>query len=331
VARGQVVRVATRRSPLARAQAHQTGVRIAERTGRPFVLVPMSTTGDDHPERRIDAFDVKGLFVDTIRAAVLAGECHVAVHSYKDLPTEPHPELVVAAVPPREDPRDLLVTRDGRPLAALDHTVVVGTSSERRRLQLLRARPGLQVVPLRGNLDTRLRKVADGQLDAVVVALAGLRRLYTDPADGGVGPLGLALKAVPLEPGELVPAPAQGAIAVECRVDDARTRAALEAVDHRPSRVAVEAERALLAAVHGGCTTPVGALCGLTGLGGLELLGMLGDPVGRRVVRRSTAGGFDQGADLGRRLGEELVGLLGTDGAQPPLPDLAPGRGGGQP
>ena len=311
-----MIRIATRRSALARAQAHQTGVRITERTGQPFELVPMSSTGDDHPDRRIEDFyatgpadavtDVKGLFVDTIRGAVLAGECHVAVHSFKDVPTAHHPDLVIAAIPGREDPRDVLVTRDGRPFAALDAIATVGTSSERRRLQLLRVKPGLQVLALRGNVDTRLRKVADGELDAVVVALAGLKRLYTDPDRGGVGPLDLPLKAVALEPGEMVPAPAQGAIAIECRADDARTRSALEAVDHQPSRRAVEAERAFLAAVEGGCTTPVGALCSLTGLGGLELLGMLGDPVNRKVLRLSTSGGFDQGVEIGTRLGNEM-------------------------
>ncbi|WP_370327050.1 hydroxymethylbilane synthase [Euzebya sp.] len=307
-----MIRIATRRSALARAQAHQTGVRISERTQKPFELVPMSSTGDDHPERRIDAFDVKGLFVDTIRQSVIDGECHVAVHSFKDLPSEPHPDLVVAAIPGREDPRDLLVTREGRTFASLDANAIVGTSSERRRLQLLRVKPGLQVLPLRGNLDTRLRKVAEGEYDAVVVALAGLKRLYTPPERGGVGALELPLKAVPLEPGEMVPAPAQGAIAIECRRDDARTLSLLEAVDHRPTRKAVEAERSFLATLGAGCTTPVGALCTLTGLGGLELLGMLGDPTARRVLRSSIAGGFDQGIEIGRTLAEEMREALGA-------------------
>jgi hydroxymethylbilane synthase len=316
-----LLRIATRRSALARAQAHQTGVRITERTGQPFELVPMSSTGDDHPDRRIEDFyqpnadgsptDVKGLFVDHIREAVLSGDCHLAVHSFKDVPTEAHPDLFIGAIPGREDPRDLLVTRDGTPFAALPATGIVGTSSERRRLQLLRVKPGLQVLPLRGNLDTRLRKVAEGEYDAVVVALAGVKRLYTSPDRGGVGPLDLPLKAIPLEPGEMVPAPAQGAIAIECRADDARTRSLLEAVDHLPSRKSVETERAFLAALGAGCTTPAGALCTLTGLGGLELLGMLGDPKNRRVLRLSTAGGFDQGVEIGTRLGEEMRETLG--------------------
>ncbi|CAN5171919.1 hydroxymethylbilane synthase [soil metagenome] len=307
-----MIRIATRRSALAVAQAHQTGTRITERTGQPFELVPMSSTGDDHPERRIDAFDVKGLFVDRIREAVLAGDCHVAVHSFKDVPTEPHPDLHIGAVPGREDPRDLLVTREGTPFASLPSGAMVGTSSERRRLQLLRVKPGLQVLPMRGNLDTRLRKVAEGEFDAVVVALAGVKRLYTATDRGGVGPLDLPLKAIPLEPGEMVPAPAQGAIAIECRADDARTRSLLEAVDHLPSRRAVDTERAFLRSLGGGCTTPVGALCSLNGLGGLELLGMLGDPVNRRVLRLSTAGGFDQGVEIGTQLGQEMREALGV-------------------
>lgn len=312
-----MIRIATRRSALAVAQAHQTGVRITERTGQPFELVPMSSTGDDHPDVAIATLvgpggDSKGLFVDRIRQAVLAGDCHVAVHSCKDLPTQAHPELVIGAIPGREDPRDLLVTRDGRTFANLGATAVIGTSSERRKLQLLRVKPGLQVLPLRGNLDTRLRKVAEGQYDAVVVALAGVKRLYTAPERGGLGPLDLPLRAVPLEPGEMVPAPAQGAIAIECRADDARTRSLLEAVDHLPSRKAVETERAFLAALGAGCTTPAGALCTLTGLGGLELLGMLGDPRNRRVLRLSTAGGFDQGVQIGTELGEEMRDALGA-------------------
>lgn len=306
-----MIRIATRRSALARAQAHQTGMRITERTGQPFELVPMSSTGDDHPEKRIDSFDVKGLFVDKIREAVVAGDCDVAIHSFKDVPSEPHPDLAISAVPGREDPRDLLISRDGTTFATLKPNALVGTSSERRKLQLLRVKPGLQVLPLRGNLDTRLRKVAEGEFDAVVVALAGVKRLYTSPERGGAGPLDLPLTAVPLEPGEMVPAPAQGAIAIECRKDDQRTLSLLEAVDHLPSRKAVETERSFLATLGAGCTTPVGALCTLSGLGGLELLGMLGDPRNRRVLRLSTSGGFDQGIQIGRQLATEMKEALG--------------------
>ena len=300
------LRIATRRSALARAQAHQVGQLLHERTGQPFELVPMASSGDLQPDRAVGTFDVKGMFVDTIRAAVRSGDCHLAVHSAKDLPSEPDPDLVIAAHPARHDPRDVLITRAGHALSTLPPLATVGTSSERRRLQLLRVKPSLQVLPLRGNLDTRLRRCADGELDAVVVALAGLQRLYTATERGGVGPLELPLKAAPLEPGECIPAPAQGALALECRADDARTRKALEAVDHLPTRRAVEAERSYLRALGGGCLTPIGALCSLDGMGGLELLGMLGDTTRRRVVRRSLRAGFDQGEDLGRRLADDV-------------------------
>jgi hydroxymethylbilane synthase len=214
------VRIATRRSALARAQAHQTGLLIKARTGADFELVPMATTGDRHPERAVGDFDTKGLFVDTVRQAVLDGDCDLVVHSFKDLPTDPTPGLALGAVPRRADPRDVLVTRDGYAFANLPPMAMVGTSSERRRLQLLKVKPSLQVLPVRGNLDTRLRKVADGELDGVVVAAAGMQRLFVPPEQGGTGALGLPLKAYVLEPGECLPAAAQGALAIECREDD---------------------------------------------------------------------------------------------------------------
>jgi len=301
-----VIRIATRRSALARAQAHQTGRLLQRRTGQPFELVPMSTTGDVQQDRPVAQVDAKGMFVDTIRAAVLAGECHVAVHSYKDLPTAPAEGLVVAAVPEREDPRDLLITRDGRAFATLDALATVGTSSERRRLQLLRAKPSLQVLPIRGNLDTRLRKVADGEFDAVVVAFAGLRRLYVAPEAGGVGPLGLPLTGAPLEPGEMLPAAGQGALAVECRADDEATLAHCRALDHAPTARTVRAERAFLGAFGGGCLAAVGALCGITGDGGLELAGMVGDPGRRTVYRRTRSGPYGDPEALGVALADEM-------------------------
>lgn len=306
-----MIRIATRRSALARAQAHQTGMRITERTGQPFELVPLSSTGDDHPERRIEAFDVKGLFVDHIREAVLSGDCHVAVHSFKDVPTEPHPDLHIGAIPGREDPRDLLVTRDGTTFANLPASGIVGTSSERRRLQLLRVKPGLQVLPLRGNLDTRLRKVAEGEYDAVVVAYAGLRRLYAPKEAMGLGPLGLPLKAAPLEPGECLPAAAQGALAVECRADDLRMRDLCKQIDHLPTRRTVAAERELLAAIGGGCLAAVGALCSVTANGELELLGVAGDPARRQMIRLSWQGPYAEPEKLGRQLAQELREALG--------------------
>ncbi|HVM15052.1 MAG TPA: hydroxymethylbilane synthase [Egibacteraceae bacterium] len=307
-----MLRIATRRSALARAQAFQTGRLITEHTGAEFALVPMATTGDLSPERAIGAFDTKGLFVDTIRRALLDGEVELAVHSYKDLPSDEVAGLVVGAVPAREDPRDVLVTRRGHGLATLPAIATVGTSSERRRVQLLRSKPGLQVLPVRGNLDTRLRKVADGELDAVVVAFAGLRRLYVPEEAGGVGALGLPLRAVALEPGEVLSAPAQGTLAVECRADDADALAICRQIDDEAAHRAVRAERAFLARLGGGCLAPVGALATLTGLGALELLGMLADPVRRRVLRLSDTGPYDQPERLGESLADQAVAAGGA-------------------
>jgi hydroxymethylbilane synthase len=300
------VRIATRRSALARAQAHQVGLRIRERAGADFELVPMATTGDRNPNRPVGDFDVKGMFVDTVREAVLAGECDVVVHSYKDLPTDPVEGLTLGAVPKRADPRDLLVTREGYAFANLPATAMIGTSSERRRIQLLKVKPALQVLPLRGNLDTRLRKVAEGELDGVVVALAGLQRLYVPEEQGGVGPLGLPLKAYALEPGECLPAAGQGALAVECRADDDDALAVCKLIDDRPTRAQVTAERAFLNALGGGCLAAVGSLCTLTGVGALDLIGLLGDPGRRRMVRLSAQGPYKDPERLGRRLAEDV-------------------------
>lgn len=308
-----MLRIATRRSALARAQSYQFGLLLRERLGVEFELVAMATTGDLSPERAIGDFDSKGLFVDTIRQALLSGDADLAVHSYKDLPSVAVPGLVVAAVPEREDPRDVLVTRDGHTLATLPAIATVGTSSERRRLQLLRAKPGLQVLAIRGNLDTRLRKVADGQFDALVLAHAGLRRLYVAQEAGGVGALGLPLKAVALEPGECLSAAGQGALAVECRADDGDVLALCEQVDHTPTQRAVRAERAFLSRLGGGCLAPVGALATRSGGGGLELIGMLADPVRRRVLRLSEAGSYDEPEQLGTSLADQAIATGGAD------------------
>lgn len=297
-------RIATRRSALAQAQAQQVADALAAATGRAATLVPMSTTGDDHPERAIEAFDAKGVFVDATRAAVRDGDCHVVVHSYKDLPTEPAPGLVIGAVPERADPRDLLVTRDGYRLATIPRgqPFTVGTSSQRRRAQLGKARRDLLIQPLRGNLDTRLRKVADGDLDAVVVALAGVLR------SGGTD---LPLQAAPLEHGEMLHAAAQGALAIECREDDEETLAALQGLDHPATRTCVLAERTLLATLEGGCTAPIGAHAelrpGPSGPPRLELLGMLSDPNGTRLLRASHEASADEPELLGRTLAATLL------------------------
>lgn len=296
--------VATRRSRLARTQAGHVAEALSRATGRPAELVPLSTTGDEHPDRAVEAFDAKGLFVDGVRQAVLDGRAHCAVHSFKDLPSARFAGLLVGAVPRREDPRDLLVTRDGARLSTLPRGAAVGTSSARRRAQLQRVRRDLLVQPLRGNLDTRLGRVAEGDLDAVVVAVAGVRRL---------GPVDVAVKAVALEHGECLHAPAQGALAVECRDDDGETLDALKLIEDDESRALVRAERALLARLQGGCTAPIGAHASMLGDDRMELLGMVSDPGGTHLHRASHQAAADQPEMLGRTLAETLLDAGGRE------------------
>lgn len=297
-------RVATRRSELAQTQARQVADALTAATGRPSELVPLATTGDEHPDRAIEAFDAKGLFVDGTRRAVLEGDCHLVVHSYKDLPTEPADGLTIGAVPARVDPRDALVTRDGWRLADIPRSrpVTIATSSPRRRAQLQRHRRDVLVQPIRGNIGTRLSKVANGEVDGIVIALAGLLRLK---------PAGYRLTVMPLEHGEMLHAPAQGALAVECRVDDAVTRKALRRIDDDATRRCVAAERELLLQLQGGCTAPIGAhaqlIPGPTGEDRLELLGMLADPSGTTLLRASHETGADEPQLLGRVMAATLL------------------------
>ncbi|WP_052664474.1 hydroxymethylbilane synthase [Nitriliruptor alkaliphilus] len=297
-------RIATRRSHLAQVQAGHVGQALETATGRPYELVPMATTGDEHPDRALDAFDAKGLFVDRTRGAVLAGDCHLVVHSYKDLPTEAHPDLTIGGVPARVDPRDALVTRAGWRLADLprDRQVVIGTSSPRRRAQIAKHRRDVLVQPIRGNIETRLGKVARGEVDGVVLALAGILRARPDVP---------GLTVVPLEHGEMLHAPAQGALALECRVDDAATRKALRKLDHEDTRSAVTAEREVLLQLQGGCTAPIGAHAevrvGPTGEKRIELLGLLSDPSGTSLYRASHETGASEPHLLGRVMAATLL------------------------
>lgn len=299
---GKPWRIATRRSALAQAQARQIADALERATPRSAELVPMSTTGDRHPDRALEAFNTKGLFVDDTRNAVLSGDCDMVVHSAKDLPTEAAEGLVVAAYPLRADPRDALVTAVGWSLSSIprNRVVTVGTSSTRRRAMLLKQRPDLIVQPIRGNLDTRLAKVRDGEVDAVVVAMAGLRRL---------APVLNGLTVDPLEPGQMLSAAAQGALAVECRSDDLATRAVLAVLDDADTRACVTAEQTVLRELDMGCTAPVGALASVvTGPSArrIELLGALGDPAGTRLIRASHQGAYDDPTAVGLVMAETL-------------------------
>lgn len=303
------IRVGTRGSRLALAQAEIVAQALRS-AGTEVEIVVVKTAGDGSaaPVPEIGV----GVFTSALRDALAAGEVDVAVHSYKDLPTAPDPRLMLAAVPPREDPRDALVARDRLVLGALPVGATVGTGSPRRRAQLNALGLGLVVTSMRGNVDTRIAAVRAGELDAVVVARAGLARL---------GRLDEASEV--LDPLQMLPAPAQGALAVECRApehdDDVEVEHLLRTtLDHDPSRVAVAAERAVLAALEAGCTVPVGALADLVSdldddghaVDRILLRAVLGMASG--VVRASVTGETDQAEKLGQALAAELLDLGGV-------------------
>lgn len=290
------LRLGTRRSPLALSQSQAVADALTLLGGRPVQLVEVTTRGDvsSAPLTQIGG---TGVFVSALREALLEGRVDLAVHSLKDLPTAPAPGLVVAAVPARADARDVLVTADGRGLAALPPGSRVGTGSPRRAAQLRALGLGLDVVDVRGNVDTRLEKVRAGGLDAVVLARAGLARL-------GRG----AEVAEVLEPDAVMPAPGQGALAVECRADDVATRQVLTLLDDAGTRACVEAERALLAGLQAGCTAPVGALARLDGEL-LELTAVVASPDGSALLRESARGGRSDAASVGARLAARLLDL----------------------
>jgi hydroxymethylbilane synthase len=267
---------------------------IQEHTGRSAEFVEIVTAGDrsSAPVQRLGV----GVFVSALRDALLAKEIDVAVHSYKDLPTAAADGLVVAAVPPREDPRDALVARDGLTLAELPAGARIGTGAVRRIAALAALKRDFDLVPIRGNVDTRLRKVSEGELDAVVLALSGLSRL------------GRAAEATEiLDIDVMLPAPAQGALAVECRADDAELVALLSTVDDAVSRSTVDAERSLLATLEAGCSAPVAGLAEETGDGQIHLRGAVYSTDGQVALRLSRTGTPADAALLGRMLAQDLL------------------------
>jgi len=303
------LRLGTRRSALALAQSRHVAAAITAATGRPVELVELVTAGDRSaaPVARLGV----GVFVSALRDALAAKEIDVAVHSYKDLPTAPAEGLRVIAVPPREDPRDALVARDGLDLTGLPDGARVGTGAPRRIAQLRALGRSLEVVPIRGNVDTRLRRVAEGELDAVVLASAGLGRLGRR---GEITEL--------LDPMVMLPAPAQGALAVECREEDTDLAEALGVLDDLPSRLAVVAERTLLSTLEAGCSAPVAGLAELAeGEDGDELYlrGAVIGLDGARAVRLSrtaaVAAGPAAAVATAERVGRDLAADLLAAGA----------------
>jgi hydroxymethylbilane synthase len=289
------LRLGTRASALATTQSQTVADALQRATGREVRLVEVTTFGDTS-RAHLSEIGGTGVFAAALRQAVLDGEVDFAVHSLKDLPTAPVDGLVVAALPEREDPRDVLVARDGLTLASLPTGARVGTGSPRRQAQLLAVRQDLRVEPVRGNVDRRIGMVGDGTLDAVVLAYAGLRRIGRDSAVTDV-----------LQPEQVLPAPGQGALAVECRSDDTELVAALALLDHAATRWAVTAERSLLAALEAGCTAPVGALALVRG-DRLSLEAVAAATDGSLVLRRTLAGAADDPVGLGAALAAQLLG-----------------------
>ncbi len=289
-----MIRLGTRASALALAQASRV-VEALGRQGARVELVPMKTEGDRLLGARLADAGGKGLFVREIEEALIDGRLDLAVHSLKDLPAEQPAGLELAAFPPREDPRDVLVTRDAGGLETLAPGAVLGTSSLRRRAFALAVRPDLVVEPVRGNVDTRLRKLADGAYDAIVLAAAGLARLGVTPPH-----------VTALAPDVFVPAVGQGILGLEVRRDDAATRRLVAGLDHAPTRVCALAERAYLRRLGASCTTPMAAHATLSGAR-LAMTAVVASEDGRRLLRADAAGAPGDAERLGVQLAESLL------------------------
>jgi len=284
------LRIGTRGSALALWQANAVAALLAGH-GRATELVTIRTTGDRIQDRPLSEAGGKGLFVKEIEDALLAGSIDLAVHSAKDMSVAIPPGLAVAAVLPREDPRDALVLREGR---GLPSPCNVGTGSVRRSAQLSGRMPGARFLPIRGNVDTRLRKLDGGELDALILAAAGLTRLGHAPRIS---------QAIPAD--ECIPAPGQGIIAIETRADDA-SDAVWRAIDDAAAAAAFDAERAVVEGLGGGCQLPLGAIA-LHEDGGLVMHGIVITPDGSRRAQRTVRGGAADPAAVGRRLAAELA------------------------
>ncbi|WAU79007.1 hydroxymethylbilane synthase [Streptomyces sp. Qhu-G9] len=307
----QALRLGTRRSKLAMAQSGQVADAVSQVTGRPVELVEITTYGDTSREH-LAQIGGTGVFVTALREALLRGEIDFAVHSLKDLPTGQPDELALAAVPVREDARDVLIARDGLKFAELPNGARIGTGSPRRMAQLnAYARDHgltIETVPIRGNIDTRIGFVRAGELDGVVLAAAGLHRIgRTDEVTDF------------LSVDTVLPAPGQGALAIECAADNADLVAALAELDDPLTRAAVTAERSLLAALEAGCSAPVGAFADLLADGQIvkemRLRGVVGTTDGSTLVQLSTTGPVPETHDQAMALGRELAAEMLAKGA----------------
>ena len=298
-----LLRIGTRGSPLALAQASLVRARLAEAHGVAAERIEVKvirTTGDVIRDRPLAEVGGKGLFTKEIEEALLAGDIDLAVHSAKDMPTDLPAGLSIAAVLPREDPRDAFISRKAATLRALPVGAIVGTASLRRQALVKRARPDLRVVNFRGNVETRLRKLEEGAVDATLLALAGLNRL------------GLAEAATAILPiDEFLPAVGQGIVALEARDGDARTRALVEPVNAPEDATALAAERAFLAVLDGSCRTPIAGFATLGG-GRLRFRGLIARPDGSETFAAEREGAAADAAELGADAGRELKHRAGA-------------------
>jgi hydroxymethylbilane synthase len=300
------LRIGTRGSPLALAQAHEARARLI--AAHPALAAPgaieicvIKTTGDKVQDRPLSEIGGKGLFTKEIEEALLAGEIDLAIHSMKDVPTWLPDGLVIACLLPREDPRDVLIATAGNSIATLPRGAVVGSASLRRAAQVKALRPDLSIVPLRGNVETRIAKVQRGDATATLLALAGLKRLHKEDAATAI-----------LSTDEILPAVAQGAIGLETRVGDDRVNSLLAPLNHPETQVRVTAERACLAVLEGSCRTPIAAFAELAG-DVLRLRALIALPDGTRVHRQEATAAASEAKELGEQIGRKLKDMAGPD------------------
>ncbi|MEM1067094.1 MAG: hydroxymethylbilane synthase [Pseudomonadota bacterium] len=297
-------RIGTRGSPLALAQAHETRARLMAAFALPeaaFEIVVIKTTGDKVLDRPLKEIGGKGLFTREIEEDMLAGKIDIAVHSMKDMPVAQPEGLLLETYLPREDVRDAFVSPAGGTLEGLAAGTKVGTSSLRRRAQLLNKRPDLEVVEFRGNVQTRLKKLEDGVAHCTFLAMAGLNRLgMAHVASAAIGPA------------EMLPAVAQGAIGIERRADDARAAEMLEAIHDTPTGTRLAAERAFLATLDGSCETPIAGLAELEG-GSMRLRGEILKTDGSAAFSDEVQGAAEDGAEMGRALAQDLLARAGPN------------------
>uniref|UniRef100_UPI003BAACE45 hydroxymethylbilane synthase n=1 Tax=Stappia sp. TaxID=1870903 RepID=UPI003BAACE45 len=292
-----ILRIGTRGSALALAQAHETRARLMAAHDLPeaaFEVIVIKTSGDRIQDRPLSEVGGKGLFTKEIEAAMVAGEIDIAVHSSKDMPTVLPEGLEIVTFLPREDVRDAFISPKAKTLADLPHGAVVGSSSLRRQAMIKRMRPDIEVVTYRGNVQTRLKKLADGVVDATLLAYAGLRRL--DMAD--------VVTSV-IEPEDFLPAVGQGAICIEARGDDSAARALLDPIHDRATEICLAAERAFLTVLDGSCRTPIGGLATIDG-DRLDFRGLILTPDGQTVHETSRSGALSDAAEMGRDAGLDL-------------------------